>query len=150
MRFDASGLMDGLAGMERQAKKADKVVRRQGYVFVRLAKKVSFEHAPDPVEILNIGERLGPRLRRARGVTVQQEIGRRISQIGLLARNWRFWKMENNGWNIRVWIIDRVGYSKTVDDRQHLVDQAKALALPRFYAAINKLRDSVVKGFTNG
>lgn len=134
--------------MEKNAKNAGKLMGRQGRVFAFFAKQVSLQNAPDPIEILDLEQKLHGRLKRAKGVTVQQEIGRRILMIGTLAKNWRFWKTEKIGkWTTRVWIIDRVNYSKVVDARQGLVEKAKALTLPKFYSALNKFRDRIIKSF---
>lgn len=150
MRFDASRILKGLEAMGKEAKKADKLMNRQGRFFVAFARKVSLENAPDPISILDLEQKLGGRLKRKPGVTVPQEIGRRILMIGTLARNWRFWKMEKVKGIIRVYIRDRVNYSKVVDDRQHLGDKAAALTAKKFYPAINRFRDAIVRRFQNG
>lgn len=144
MRFEHSALSNALYRMRKNTEKESrKLARREGNFFVRIAKKISFQKAPDPITILDL-MRLGGRLRRAKGVTVPQEIGRRISKIGTLARNWRFWKVENSVGRIRVWIIDRVNYSKVVDDRQGILKQAVSIA----GRSLKKGMDETVKKIT--
>jgi hypothetical protein len=151
MRFDPSGLDRAFDVMSKRAKKGTKTLAtKQGWFFVRMARKISFANAPDPMTILGLEQKLGGRLRRKKGVTVPQEIGRRILMIGTLARNWRFWKSESGpGW-IRLWIIDNVKYSKVVDDRQHLAEQAAKVVRGSFKKGLNKLAAQITKGFGHG
>lgn len=151
MRFEYSKLDQALYRMRKsKEKESRKLAFRQGNFFVRMAKKISFQKAPDPAEILDIGLKLGGRLRRKKGVTVMAEIGRRISKIGTLARNWRFWKVENSIGRIRVWIRDNVNYSKVVDDRQHLISQAAKLTQNSLNKAMQKTMKKITGAFNHG
>lgn len=148
MRFDPSGLDRAFDKMSQRAKKnGSTLAKRQTNFFVRMARKISFQNAPDPIEILDIGLKLGGRLKRKPGVTVMQEIGRRISKIGTLARNWRFWKSESGRGYLRLWIIDRVGYSKIVDDRQGLANKAADIVRRSFKIGLDKLAKQITQDF---
>ncbi len=151
MRFDYSALDKALYRLKKsKEKETRKLAMRQGNVFVRMAKKISFQKAPDPSEILDIGLKLGGRLRRKKGMTVMAEIGRRISKIGTLARNWRFWKVESQLGRIRVWIRDNVNYSKVVDDQQHLIAQAAKLTQKSLNKAMQKSIKKITGDFNHG
>lgn len=148
MRFDPSGLDRAMDKMKERAEKTGKTLaKKQGNFFVRMARKISLANAPDPVEILDLGLRLGGRLKRKQGVTVLAEIGRRISKIGTLARGWRYWKTEEERSRIRIWIIDNVGYSKVVDDRQGLAKQAEAVVSRSFQKGLTKLAKKITGDF---
>lgn len=148
MRFDPSGMDRAFDTMRKRAAKGTRTLAsKQGNFFVRMAKKISFQNAPDPIAILDLERKLGGRLRRKPGVTVPQEIGRRILMIGTLARNWRFWKTEQGRGYIRIWIRDNVGYSKVVDDRQHLAEQAANVVQVSFKKNLNKLATALTRGF---
>lgn len=151
MRFEHSGLSNALYRMRKNMEKESrKLARKQGNLFVRIAKKISFQHAPDPIEILDLMQKYGSRLRRARGVTVPQEIGRRISKIGLLARNWRFWKVEESLGRVRVWIKDNVSYSKVVDDKQGLLKEAAGITQRTLKKGMGKTVKKVTGDFNRG
>ena|ERR1700722_9735715 len=150
MRFDHSGLSNGLYRLRKNKEKESRLLaRKQGNIFVRIARKISWQNAPDPGEIAGL-IRLGGRLRRAKGVTPPQEIGRRILQIGLLARNWRFWKVDQSVGVIRVWIRDMVNYSKVVDDRQGLVRQAASAARKTLKIGMDATIKKLIGGFNRG
>lgn len=151
MRFEHSALSNALYRMRKNTEKESrKLASRQGNFFVRIAKKISFQHAPDPIEILDLMQKLGGRLKRAKGVTVPQEIGRRISKIGTLARNWRFWKVENSVGRIRVWIKDNANYSKVVDDKQGLLKEAAAITQKSLKKGMEKTVKKITGDFNSG
>jgi len=131
-------------------KESRKLARSQGNFFVRIARKISLLHAPDPIEILDLPQKLHGHIKRKPGVTIEQEIGRRILQIGLLAKNWRFWKVEETTGRTRVWIRDMVNYSKTVDDKQGLSKQATQIASKSLKKGTDKVMKKTVKDFNNG
>ncbi len=151
MLFDASGMERAFKRMEEGAQRGGKTLAvKEGNFFVRMARKISRENAPDPMEILDVGLKLQGRLRRKPGVTIMAEIGRRISKIGLLSRGWRLWKVESERFRIRVWIIDRVSYSKVVDDKQGLSKQAAAIVGKTFQKGLEKLAKKVTGDFNRG
>lgn len=148
MQFDDSGLRKALDIMSKKASEKGKPLAvKQAYFFVNLARKISRQNAPDPIEILDVGLKLKGRLKRKPGVTVLQEIGRRISKIGTLAKGWRIWKTESDRFRIRIWIIDLVGYSKVVDDRQKLSHQAAEIVGKSFKRALDKLAVKITSEF---
>lgn len=151
MRFEYSALDRALYRMRKNTEKESRqLASRQGNFFVRIAKKISFQKAPDPIEILDLEHKLGGRLKRAKGVTVPQEIGRRILKIGTLARNWRFWKVEKGIGSIRVLIRDNVNYSKKVDDRQGILKQAALVTGKSLKKGMDKMVKKVTSDFNNG
>lgn len=151
MRFDHSRLSNALYRMRKnKEKESRKLAFRQGNIFVRIARKISFTKAPDPITILDLMDKLGGKLKRKPGVTVPQEIGRRISKIGTLARNWRFWKVERSVGSIRVWIRDNVNYSRVVDDKQHILKEAVSLAKRSLKQGMGKTIKKITQDFNHG
>lgn len=145
MRFEHGALSNALYRMRKNTEKESrKLASNQGNFFVRIAKKISWQKAPDPAEIAGLLETLHGRIKRAPGVTPEMEIGRRILRIGTLARNWRFWKVEKGIGSIKVWIIDLVNYSKVVDDKQGLLKQAVKIV----QKSLKKGMDQTVKKIT--
>lgn len=148
MRFDPSGLDRAFDKMRRRAQEGGTTLaKKNGNFFVRMARKISRDNQPDPVEILETGLKLGNRLRRKPGVSIMAEIGRRISKIGTLAKGWRYWKSEEERSRIRIWIRDNVSYSKVVDDRQHLAEQAAKVVRGTFQKGLSKLASKLAGGF---
>jgi hypothetical protein len=151
MRFDHSALSNALYRMRKnKEKESRKTASKQGNVFVRIAKAVSWEKAPDPAEIVGLLDTLHGRIKRKPGVTPIQEIGRRILKIGTLARNWRFWKVEQSIGSVRVWIRDLTNYSRVVNERQRLTSIAISRARPKLKKANEGLCKKVVGDFNRG
>lgn len=151
MRFEHSALSNSLYRMRKNTEKESrKLARSQGNFFVRIARRISLLHAPDPIEILDLPEKLHGHIKRKPGVSIPQEIGRRILQIGLLARNWRFWKVENTIGRTRVWIRDMVNYSKTVDDKQGLLAQAIKVTQKTMKKGMDAAVKKITKDFNSG
>lgn len=151
MRFEHSALSNALYRMRKNTEKESrKLASKQGNIFVRIARKISWQHAPDPAEIAGLLEKLHGRIKRKPGYTPQMEIGRRILKIGTLARNWRFWKVERGIGSIKVWIRDNANYSKVVDDRQGLLKQAVSQVRNTLKRGMDETVKKVTSDFNSG
>lgn len=145
MRFEHSALSNALYRMRKNTEKESrKLAAREGNFFVKIARRISWQRAPDPAEIVGLIDKLHGHIKRRPGVSVLAEIGRRINRIGTLARNWRFWKVESGIGSIKVWIRDTVNYSRVVDDKQGLLKQA----IPMVKRRLKKGMEQTVKKLT--
>jgi hypothetical protein len=150
MRFDSSEMERAFDKMKRDTtKQGVPVVVKQGYAFRNIARKIGRALRPDPMEILNLMYTLKGRLKRAPGVTVPQEIGRRILKIGTYDKNWIVdpKRIVVEKYKIIITIFNRANYSGSVDDKRNDSEKAANLVKTSFGKALQKLAKKLTGNF---
>jgi hypothetical protein len=151
MKFDPSGLQKAFDVMsERANSRGTNLARSKGKFFVSMAKKIGWDSAPSVAELQAVRERLGWRMIRRGGTkTPDAELARRIKKRGTFAKGWAFMRYDVStvGYKIRIWIRNRVGYSKLIDDRDHTAEKAANFVRGTFQRDLKRLAASLTGGF---
>lgn len=128
MKFDPSGLQRAFDTMERRANERGKTLAfKEANFFVRITRKISREDStPSVAELQALAARktlfVGTGANKhlsSDPAAIAKEVARRIKRRGTFARGWSrlFADTSIVGYRIRIWIRNRVGYSKLIDDR---------------------------------
>jgi hypothetical protein len=124
MKFD-DGITQKLIAAKKQAVASQKpFAKKWSWFFVAMARKFSKAEAPTEDTIRAVAAQYGDRLKRRKGWSVEREIKKRIRMCGLMARRWYVSKIDTGRYSIRVWIANRVGYSKIQEDTHHFAANA--------------------------
>lgn len=148
MRFDPSGLKRAFDRMEKSSKsRGKKLSGDQGRFFVAVCRRLGWKLAPSKEELQALVQRLGNRVKRPKGKTVQQEIARRIRMRGAYARSWMIDRVEHSGFIIRVWIHNRTNYSGILEQEKHVAEQAANIVGGRFQSRLQRYAKQVTDSF---
>ncbi len=135
---------------ERATARGTTLAYSKGKFFVRMARKIGWDSAPSVAELQAVRERLGWRMiRRGNAKTPDAELARRIRRRGTFAKGWNFLRYEVStvGYKIRIWIRNKVGYSKLIDDRDHTAEKAANFVRGTFQRDLKRLAAGLTGGF---
>ena len=143
-----SGLTSAFDRMAAQARaKGTTLANQEGQSFLSTEKKIGVSIAPSVDELNAIAVKLGWRLKRAKGVTPQAELQRRIRARKTFARGWAVEKIENSGTTIRIWLFNHSAESDKVDKVHKATDRAGDIVGKKFSADLDKLASSLTRNF---
>lgn len=158
MRFDPSGLNRAFDTMLVRGNGRGKTLAfKMANFFVRITRKISREDSTPTVaelqalqtrKVLFVGVGKNKHLSDNRQA-MDKEIARRIKRIGTFARGWsrQFAQTEISARRIRIWIRNRVGYSKLIDDRDSDSDKAAQFIRGAFQRDLEKLAKGLTGDF---
>jgi hypothetical protein len=151
MKFDPSGLQRSFDALSKRASdRGTTLAKQKGNFFVRMARKISWDSAPSVEELQAVRARVGWKMiMHGKAKTPDEELARRIKMRGKYAKSWRLLKMETSmvGYRIRIWIRNRMGYSKLIDDRDHSADKAANFVKGTFSRDLQRLAKSLTGDF---
>lgn len=148
MRFDPSGMKRAFERMEKTSQdKGKKLSGDQARFFVAVCRRLGWKLAPTKEELVAVGQRLGNRVKRPKGKTVEQEIKRRIRMRGAYARSWMIDHVESAKWRIRIWIKNRTNYSGILESEKHVAEQAANIVGGRFKGRLERYAKQVTYSF---
>jgi len=164
-KFDPSSLNIAFDKMRKDARAQGKPLAMQNAnFFVRMAKKIAKEDSTPTVQEMESKRSLGFRLKikdprittvqgwykrslKDRKQIIDEEIARRIRARGTFAKGWRFWKFEDSGDVIRIWVKNSVGYAEKINERDHTGEKAAVFVAKLFQRKLNSLSDKLTRNF---
>lgn len=148
MKFDPSGLYQAFDKMQDASRKKGKTMAdQQSQFFLNELRKQGRLIAPTIETINEVAAKLGNRLKRPKGRSIDQERRRRIRARKTFSRSWKITKIESERFRIRIWMINLSNESGKVDDKKKTAEKAEKIVGSKFKARLNKLADSITSTF---
>lgn len=120
---------------------------QQAQFFLRELRKQGRFIAPTIETINEVAAKLGNRLKRPKGRSIDQERRRRIRARKTFSRSWKITSIENERFKIRIWMINLSNESGKVDDKKKTAEKAEKIVGSKFKDRLNKLADSITSTF---
>jgi hypothetical protein len=148
MIFDSSGLYQAFDRMQDASRKRGKTMADQQaeYFLLELIKQ-GVLIAPTIETINEVAARLGNRLKRPKGKTIDQERRRRIRARKTFGRSWAISDIKSQRFSIEIWMTNFSNESGKVDEKKRTAEKAEKIIGSRFKDRLNKLADSITSVF---